>query len=318
MKIVVLDGYVLNPGDLSWESLQALGEVTVYDRTAPADVVSHIGDAEVVLTNKAVLDEAVLSHLPNLKYIGVLATGYNVVDLVAARRLGLVVTNVPAYSTESVAQMVFAHLLNITQRVGHYADRNREGAWAATPDFSYYDTPLIELSGKRIGVVGYGNTGQAVTRIARAFGMNVSVFTSKPQSALPEGCVKAEMDELFRNCDVVTLHCPLTPDTDKLVNAARLSQMKQGAILINTGRGGLVDEAALADALRSGKLLAAGVDVLSSEPPTADNPLLQLDNCFVTPHIAWATREARARLMNQVVANVKAFMDGHVINNVVR
>ena len=316
MKIVVLDGYVLNPGDLSWEALQQLGELTVYDRTSPADVVSRIGDAEAVLTNKAVLGGDVLAQLSHLKYIGVLATGYNVVDLEAARRQGVVVTNVPAYSTESVAQTVFAHLLNITQRVGHYAILNRAGAWASVSDFSYYNTPLIELAGKRIGVVGYGHTGQAVTRIALAFGMKVSVFTSKPQSALPEGCVKVEMDEIFRSSDVVTLHCPLTPDTDRLVNAARLSLMKQGTVLINTGRGGLVDEAALADALRSGKLLAAGLDVLTSEPPRADNPLLKLDNCFVTPHIAWATREARTRLMAQVAANVKAYIDGNVINNV--
>ncbi len=316
MKIVVLDGYVLNPGDLSWEALQRLGELTVYDRTSPADVVSRIGDAEAVLTNKAVLDGEVLAQLPHLKYIGVLATGYNVVDVDVARRQGVVVTNVPAYSTESVAQTVFAHLLNITQRVGHYAALNREGAWSSVSDFSYYNTPLIELAGKRIGVVGYGNTGQAVTRIALAFGMKVSVFTSKPQSALPEGCVKADMDDVFRCSDVVTLHCPLTPDTDRLVNAARLSLMKPGAVLINTGRGGLVDEAALADALRSGKLLAAGLDVLTSEPPKADNPLLKLDNCFVTPHIAWATREARTRLMAQVAANVKAYIDGNVINNV--
>ncbi len=316
MKIVVLDGYVLNPGDLSWKALQQLGELTVYDRTSPADVVSRIGDAEAVLTNKAVLDGEVLAQLPHLKYIGVLATGYNVVDVDVARRQGVVVTNVPAYSTESVAQTVFAHLLNITQRVGHYAALNREGAWSSVSDFSYYNTPLIELAGKRIGVVGYGNTGQAVTRIALAFGMKVSVFTSKPQSALPEGCVKADMDDVFRCSDVVTLHCPLTPDTDRLVNAARLSLMKPGAVLINTGRGGLVDEAALADALRSGKLLAAGLDVLTSEPPKADNPLLKLDNCFVTPHIAWATREARTRLMAQVAANVKAYIDGNVINNV--
>ncbi len=316
MKIVVLDGYVLNPGDLSWKALQQLGELTVYDRTSPADVVSRIGDAEAVLTNKAVLDGEVLAQLPHLKYIGVLATGYNVVDVDVARRQGVVVTNVPAYSTESVAQTVFAHLLNITQRVGHYATLNREGAWSSVSDFSYYNTPLIELAGKRIGVVGYGNTGQAVTRIALAFGMKVSVFTSKPQSALPEGCVKADMDDVFRCSDVVTLHCPLTPDTDRLVNAARLSLMKPGAVLINTGRGGLVDEAALADALRSGKLLAAGLDVLTSEPPKADNPLLKLDNCFVTPHIAWATREARTRLMAQVAANVKAYIDGNVINNV--
>lgn len=316
MKIVVLDGYVLNPGDLSWDALHECGEVVVYDRTSPDEVLSRSADAEMLLTNKTVLDARTLDSLPKLKYIGVLATGYNVVDLEAARRHGLVVTNIPAYSTDSVAQMVFAHILTITQRVEHYSVQAHQGAWSANPDFSYYDTPLVELSGKRLGIVGFGHIGQAVARIALAFGMPVSVFTSKPQDALPVGCKKASMDEVFAESDIVTLHCPLTADTDKLANATRLAQMKHGAILINTGRGGLVDEQALADALRSGHLAAAGVDVLSSEPPRADNPLIGVENLFITPHIAWATREARARLMQIAVANVKAFISGNVINNV--
>lgn len=316
MEIVVLDGYTLNPGDLSWDALAALGNLTVYDRTLPEQVVERAAKAEVVLTNKTVLDAKKLSELPLLKYIGVLATGYNVVDTDEARRRGMVVTNIPSYSTDSVTQMVFAHILNITQRVGHYAHDNQRGRWSSQVDFSYYDTPLVELAGKSIGIVGFGHIGQAVARVALAFGMKVLVYTSKSASHLPEGCVKMDMAELFAASDILTLHCPLTPDTKEIINADSLNSMKDGAILINTGRGGLVNEQALADALKSGKLAAAGLDVLVSEPPTADCPLVGLDNCFITPHIAWATREARIRLMNQAVSNVKAYIDGNVINNV--
>lgn len=316
MEIVVLDGYTLNPGDLSWEALGALGKLTVYDRTRSEQVVERARHAQVVLTNKTVLDAKTLGELPRLKYIGVLATGYNVVDTDEARRRGMVVTNIPAYSTDSVTQMVFAHILNITQRVGHYAHDNSHGRWSAQVDFSYYDTPLSELAGKSIGIVGFGHIGQAVARVALAFGMKVLLYTSKPASGLPVGCSKVELSELFAASDILTLHCPLTPDTKKMINADSLNLMKDGAILINTGRGGLVDEQALAMALKNGKLAAAGLDVLVSEPPVPDNPLLGLDNCFITPHIAWATREARIRLMNQAVSNVKAYLDGHVINNV--
>ena len=316
MEIVVLDGYTLNPGDLSWEALAALGNLTVYDRTLPEQVVERAAKAEVVLTNKTVLDAEKLGELPLLKYIGVLATGYNVVDTDEARRRGMVVTNIPAYSTDSVTQIVFAHILNITQRVGHYAHDNQRGRWSSQVDFSYYDTPLVELAGKSIGIVGFGHIGQAVARVALAFGMKVLVDTAKSASQLPEGCVKMDMAELFAASDILTLHCPLTPDTKEIINADSLNSMKDGAILINTGRGGLVNEQALADALKSGKLAAAGLDVLVSEPPTADCPLVGLDNCFITPHIAWATREARIRLMNQAVSNVKAYIDGNVINNV--
>lgn len=316
MKIVVLDAYTLNPGERRWEELEELGEVVVHDRTAQLDVVRRAKDAEVVLTNKTILDGFILNLLPKLKYIGVLATGYNVVDLDVARQRGIVVTNIPAYSTQSVAQMAIAHLLNITQRVAHYAHEVHNGVWSAQPDFCYWNTPLIELAGKKIGIVGFGNTGQATAQIAEALGMEVWVYTSKPKKSLPKKYQKVTLDELFSACDVVSLHCPLTAENKEMVNSFRLSLMKQGAILINTSRGGLIDEKALEQALLSGKLLGAGLDVLSSEPVPNGNPLLKLKNCFITPHIAWATRESRMRLMNQAVENLKAWMEGRTINNV--
>ena len=309
MKIVVLDAYTLNPGERRWEELEELGEVVVHDRTAQLDVVRRAKDAEVVLTNKTILDGFILNLLPKLKYIGVLATGYNVVDLDVARQRGIVVTNIPAYSTQSVAQMAIAHLLNITQRVAHYAHEVHNGVWSAQPDFCYWNTPLIELAGKKIGIVGFGNTGQATAQIAEALGMEVWVYTSKPKKSLPKKYQKVTLNELFSACDVVSLHCPLTAENKEMVNSFRLSLMKQGAILINTSRGGLIDEKALEQALLSGKLLGAGLDVLSSEPVPNGNPLLKLKNCFITPHIAWATRESRMRLMNQAV-------EGRTINNV--
>ena len=316
MKIVVLDAYTLNPGERRWEELEELGEVVVHDRTAQLDVVRRAKDAEVVLTNKTILDGFILNLLPKLKYIGVLATGYNVVDLDVARQRGIVVTNIPAYSTQSVAQMAIAHLLNITQRVAHYAHEVHNGVWSAQPDFCYWNTPLIELAGKKIGIVGFGNTGQATAQIAEALGMEVWVYTSKPKKSLPKKYQKVILNELFSACDVVSLHCPLTAENKEMVNSFRLSLMKQGAILINTSRGGLIDEKALEQALLSGKLLGAGLDVLSSEPVPNGNPLLKLKNCFITPHIAWATRESRMRLMNQAVENLKAWMEGRTINNV--
>ena len=316
MKIVVLDAYTLNPGERRWEELEELGEVVVHDRTAQLDVVRRAKDAEVVLTNKTILDGFILNLLPKLKYIGVLATGYNVVDLDVARQRGIVVTNIPAYSTQSVAQMAIAHLLNITQRVAHYAHEVHNGVWSAQPDFCYWNTPLIELAGKKIGSVGFGNTGQATAQIAEALGMEVWVYTSKPKKSLPKKYQKVTLNELFSACDVVSLHCPLTAENKEMVNSFRLSLMKQGAILINTSRGGLIDEKALEQALLSGKLLGAGLDVLSSEPVPNGNPLLKLKNCFITPHIAWATRESRMRLMNQAVENLKAWMEGRTINNV--
>jgi glycerate dehydrogenase len=257
-----------------------------------------------------------MDALPQLKYIGVLATGYNVVDIDSARRKGIVVTNIPAYSTHSVAQMVFAHLLHITQRVGHYASENKEGRWSNNPDFCYWDTPLVELHGKKMGIVGFGNIGKATANLALAFGMEVYVYSSKPQSLLPQGIQKRTLDELFKECDVVSLHCPLTSDTIELVNASRLALMKPSAILINTGRGPLINEKDLADALNEGRIAGAGLDVLSIEPPRKDNPLLKARNCFITPHIAWATKEARERLMSIAVNNLKSYLQGIVINNV--
>lgn len=316
MKIVVLDGYGLNPGDLSWEAMEALGELKVYDRTSPSELMVRAEGADALITNKTVITSADMDALPQLRYIGVLATGYNVVDVDSARKKGIVVTNIPAYSTHSVAQMVFAHLLHITQRVGHYASENKEGRWSANPDFCYWDTPLVELHGKKMGIVGFGNIGKATANLALAFGMEVYVYSSKPQSLLPQGIQKCTLDELFKECDVVSLHCPLTSDTLELVNASRLALMKPSAILINTGRGPLINEKDLADALNEGRIAGAGLDVLSTEPPRKDNPLLKARNCFITPHIAWATKEARERLMSIAVNNLKSYLQGIVINNV--
>lgn len=318
MKIIVLDGYGLNPGDLSWGGMETLGELKVYDRTSPAELIGRAEGAEALITNKTLITGADMEALPQLKYIGVLATGYNVVDIDAARLRGIVVTNIPAYSTSSVAQMVFAHLLNITQHVAHYANDNRQGRWTRNADFCYWDTPLIELDRKKMGVVGFGNIGQATARIAQAMGMEVCVYTSKDASLLPQGMRKVTLDELFAICDVVSLHCPLTPETKGLVNAGRLKTMKPTAILINTGRGPLIDEADLADALNHGVIAAAGLDVLSTEPPTDNNPLLTARNCFVTPHIAWATYEARTRLMDIAVCNLKSYIEGNIVNNVAK
>ena len=310
MKIVILDGYALNPGDLSYDCLRQFGQLTVYDRTAPEELISRAIDADALLTNKVVLGEKEFAQLPRLRYIGVQATGYNVVDVEAARRHGITVTNIPAYSTASVAQMVMAHLLNITQRVDHYAEQNRAGRWATNPDFCYWDTPLIELADKQMGIIGFGRTGSAVAHLARAFGMKVAAYTSKPQEELPEGIIKMSLEELFRTSDVVSLHCPLTPTTHHLVNAERLALMKPTAILINTARGPIIDEQALADALNSERIYAAGIDVLCEEPPRQGSPLLSARNCFVTPHIAWATLEARTRLLKICEENLRAFVEG--------
>ena len=314
-----MDGFTMNPGDLSWSELEKLGTLKVYDRTSPEQLLERAADAEAVLTNKTVINASSLRNMPKLKYVGVLATGYNVVDIAVARDLGIVVTNIPAYSTESVAQMVFAHILNITHSVGSYAQEAHAGVWSRQADFSYTNSPLMELYGKRIGIVGFGNTGSATARIAKAFGMEVLVYTSKSQSALPEGMTKAcSMDEIFSTSDIVSLHCPLNDKTAEIVNAHNLSLMKETAILINTGRGGLVNENDLAEALKSHRIKAAGLDVMVNEPPREDNPLLGLENCFITPHIAWATYEARVRLMDQAVKNLKSFIEGNVINNVAR
>ena len=318
MKIIVLDGYGLNPGDLNWEGFETLGELTVYDRTLPSELMQRAAGAEVLITNKTLITAENMADLPELKYIGVLATGYNVVDIDAAKARGIVVTNIPAYSTASVAQMVFAHILNITQRVGYYADENKQGRWTKNADFCYWDTQLVELQGKKMGIVGFGNIGQATAGIAQAFGMEVCVYSSKPQFVLPSGIKKMDLDELFMECDVISLHCPLTPDTKEMVNTERLNKMKSNAILINTGRGPLINEQDLADALNEGRIAAAGLDVLSVEPSVEGNPLLTARNCFITPHIAWATLEARTRLMEIAVHNLKSYLNGQIINNVAK
>ena len=285
-----------------------MGELTVYDRTAPSETVARCTDAAVVLTNKVVLGKTEMEQLPHLKYIGVLATGYNVVDVAFARERGITVTNVPAYSSESVAQMVFAHLLTVTNRTEHYALQNRQGRWTQNPDFCYWDFPHMELAGKTFGVVGLGNIGQRVAQIAQAFAMKVKALTSK--TTLPAGIEKASLDELLTTSDVISLHCPLTEKTHHLINISTLQQVKSSAILINTGRGPLVDDLAVAEALAEGRLAAFCADVLTEEPPKADNPLLRQPNAFITPHIAWASTEARIRLLQVAIDNVRAFLDG--------
>ena len=314
MKIVILDGYTANPGDLSWEALEEIGEVTVYDRTRAEETVERAKDAEIVLTNKVCLRKQEIEQLPKLKYIGVLATGYNVVDLEAAKAHGIVVTNVPAYSTESVAQMVFAHLLTVTNRTEHYASQNREGKWSASPDFCYWDTQLTELAGKTFGIVGLGHIGQRVAAIAQAFGMKVAAYTSKRAEDLPPSIEKRTMNELLRESDIVSLHCPLATDTHHLINRQTLQMMKPSAILINTGRGPLVNDQDVAEALKARRLMAYCADVVSEEPPKADHPLLTCENAFITPHIAWATNEARTRLISVATENVKAFVNGKPVN----
>lgn len=316
MKIVELDGYAANPGDLSWEPLKALGELTIYPRTNKDEIVERAKDAEIVLTNKCNITAEIIAKLPKLKYIGELATGYNNIDVDAAGKRGIVVTNIPAYSTDSVVQMTFAHILNITNRVEHYATENRNFRWSYNQDFSYWDTPLVELSGKTLGVVGLGNIGMRVARLARLFGMDVFALTSKGAADLPDGIQKTTLGGLLGVADIITLHCPLAKDNHHLFNAETISKMKPGAILINTARGALVDEKDVAEALHSGHLAAYGADVMEQEPPSEDNPLFREPNAFLTPHIAWATKEARTRLMDICVSNVKAFIEGKPINTV--
>lgn len=316
MKTVILDSYTAAPEPGAWDALHVLGDVVVYERTAAEDVVQRAYDADAVLVNKVKITHEVMEALPRLRYIGVLATGYNVVDLEAARQHGITVTNVPAYSTMSVAQMVFAHVLDITNSVAHYTAAVREGQWTKAKDFCLYDTRLRELDGLTMGIVGMGNTGTAVARLAQAFGMKVMAVSSKSDETLHEmGIERAENYEaLFAAADVLSLHCPLTPETHHLVNAARLALMKPSAILINTGRGPLVDEAALAEALNSGRIFAAGVDVLEEEPPRHGSPLMSAHGCRITPHIAWATEAARQRLVATAMENVRAFAMGRPRN----
>lgn len=316
MNIVVLDGYTLNPGDLSWAELESLGTCKIYDRTPAAETIARAADAEIVLTNKVVLSRDVIGQLPRLRYVGVLATGYNIVDVATARERNIVVTNVPDYATTSVVQMVFAHLLNLTLHVAEHGQGVSAGRWTRSKDFAYWDFPLVELAGRTFGIVGLGRIGRAVARVALAMDMNVLAYDAVPPASAPEGVKMVGLEELFRQSDVVSLHCPLTPETNHLVNAERLATMKSSAYLINTGRGPLVDNAALAEALSAGRIAGAGLDVLSVEPPPAENPLLTAKNCCITPHIAWATRAARGRLLDTVVANVRAFLAGKPQNTV--
>ncbi|MDX9883419.1 MAG: D-2-hydroxyacid dehydrogenase [Prolixibacteraceae bacterium] len=314
MEIVVLDGFTLNPGDLSWEPLRKLGNCKIYDRTAPGETQQRIGNAEIILTNKVIIDRRLMDALPALKYIGVLATGYNVVDMAAAKEKGIVVTNIPAYSTDSVAQMVFSHILAFCNRVELHTTSVQNGDWQNCVDFTYTRTPQVEISGKTLGIVGYGQIGQKVARIARVFGMKVLFQNRSVKTVQDENIRQVSIETVFSESDFVSLNCPLTHENQQFVNAALLSKMKPSAMLINTGRGGLVNEKDLAEALNSGRIAAAGLDVLSTEPPKADNPLLAAQNCFITPHIAWATIEARSRLMAIAVENVKAFQHGKAQN----
>lgn len=313
MKIVVLDGYALNPGDLSWHGFEELGGVTVYDRTSYTDkqeIIERIGDAEAILTNKTPITADVLKACPQLTYIGVLATGYNVVDLAAAKEQGITVTNIPSYSTNAVAQATFALLLEVTNQVGHHNRSVHQGDWQTSKDFSYWQTPLMELAGKTIGLIGYGAIAQAVATIAHAFQLKVIYFNHRPKPAQAAWAKQVSLVELYQEADIISLHVPQFPETEKMINRTALAQMKPSAILINTARGGLIDEAAVAEALQTGQIAALAADVVSKEPIAADNPLLQAPNCYLTPHIAWAPVETRRRLMGIAVANLSGFKAG--------
>jgi len=314
MKIVILDGYTENPGDLSWDALAALGELTVYDRTPASKVAERIGDAEIVYTNKTPVTRATMDACPNIKMISVLATGYNIVDVDAAKEKGIPVTNIPTYGTAAVGQFAIAMLLEICHHVAHHSDAVHEGRWASCPDWCFWDYPLIELAGKTMGIIGFGRIGQTTGRIAKALGMRVIANDSFESEAGREIADYVDRDTLLRESDVISLHCPLFPDTVGLVNKESIAKMKNGVILLNNSRGGLVVEQDLADALNSGKVYAAGLDVVSTEPIRPDNPLLTAKNCIITPHISWAPKESRQRLMNIAVENCRAFLEGAPVN----
>ena len=313
-KIVVLDGYTLNPGDLSWEGLKNLGDLTVYDRTPPEEVVARIGDAEIVFTNKTLLTAEVLDACPGIRFIGVLATGYNVVDTAAARARNIPVTNVPTYGTDAVGQYAIALLLEICHHVAHHADAVRSGRWTRSQDFCFWDYPLIELSGKTMGIIGFGRIGQSTGRIAKALGMRVIAVDKNPNPSGAEIAEYVSLDELLSQSDVISLHCVLTPETQGIIRKETIEKMKPGVILLNNSRGPLIVEQDLADALQSGKVYAAGLDVVSVEPIRADNPLLNAPNCLITPHISWAPKESRKRLMDIAVGNLAAFLKGEPVN----
>ncbi len=313
-KIVVLDGYSLNPGDLSWKGLEKLGSVEIYARTQDDKIEERVGDCEIVITNKTPITRALLERKPGIKYVGVLATGYNVVDIEAARDNGVVVTNIPTYGTQAVAQYVFALLLELCNRVAHHDRRVKEGAWSRAKDFCFWDYPLMELAGKTMGLVGYGRIGQATGRIAKAFGMEVLVYDLKKLDE--EGLEFVDLETLYRRSDVISLHCPLTEENIGMINRKSIDRMKEGVLLINTSRGPLIEEQDLAEALNSKRVGGAALDVLAVEPAREDNPLLKADNCIITPHIAWAPKEARERLLNIAVDNLEGYLAGRVQNKV--
>lgn len=315
MKIVVLDGYTLNPGDLSWDGLGKLGELTVYDRTPEEEIVGRMGDADAILVNKVPVTAETMDANPNLKYIGVLATGYNVVDIEAARARGIVVTNVPGYGTSAVTQHAFALLFEITNRVARHSDRVKAGAWTDCPDWCFWDYPMREIAGKTMGIIGLGRIGQATMAAALAFGMKVLAYDNGKRTLPETGEMRyAEVDELLRESDVIVLHCPLTPKNRHLIDAEAISNMKPGVIILNNSRGPLIDERALYEGLVSGKVHAAGLDVLEEEPPARDNPLFSLDNVFITPHNSWAPVETRGRLLGIAEDNLRSFLDGSPAN----
>jgi len=315
MNIVILDGYTENPGDLSWEGFEALGNVTVYDRSAPGEVLGRIGSAEIVITNKVAMDASVFEACPSIRYVGVLATGYNVVDVNAAKQRGVIVTNIPTYGTAAVAQFAMALLLEICHHIGHHSETVHAGRWTKCQDFCYWDYPLIELAGKTMGIIGFGRIGQSVGTLAQAFGMNVLTYDAYRNPALEdEHCKYVDLDILLQKADVISLHTPLTVQTQGMINSSSIATMKDGVIILNTSRGPLINEVDLAEALKSGKVFAAALDVVSSEPIKSDNPLLGLENCIITPHIAWAPKESRQRLMDIAVHNLKSFLQGTPVN----
>lgn len=316
MKIVVLDGFTLNPGDLSWDALKKMGNVIIYDRTEKDKVLERSSGAEILFTNKTPIDEETIRNLPQLKYIGVLATGYNIVDVKAAKEKGIVVTNIPGYGTESVVQMTFALLLELCQHVQKHSDAVMEGKWACAADWCFWDYPLVELAGKTMGIIGFGNIGRKVGEVARAFGMNILASNKDLEGTLPENHRWATIPELLEQSDVVSIHCPLFPETKGLINTESLKKMKSSAFLINTSRGPIIVDEDLANALNEGQIAGAGLDVLSMEPPKADNPLFKAKNCLITPHISWATKEARSRLMDMAMNNLDVFLQGQLVNSV--